>query len=299
MLSLANDSSSFSFEKNVVLSGHSQNVLGKGYAFKYIDAAPENCIPEVDAKKDHDQKKAIEAEESLNEFKERVKSCNDNQFFADKHARLYDQADKHEKEQESFFEWYYQKFLPSKQNLQISSHIGHHWNNMLGASRTLITFWKNGDALNDIPNNKVKKIIGTVEVEVLPCGFKPVELKYIQSQLDVLEPYVERYWEYARCNKDLYRKVTGKLMPNGFFKMMGSDGASINIAYGDFSDLKETKVKHIGSTHFVAPKIPRLIIPRAQLDQFLEKRMKRPKEEKTIWEIVSDTYFRVFYPQLM
>ncbi len=287
------------YKDNEVLVKHSQTVLGTPYSFSSPFEPNPDCVQEIKNYDSESYKLNPELEKKLIDFEERVKNCHDNSALASKYKDSYSKMYAHFKGQDKVFENYITNFLPVKMNMQVSSHIGHHWNNMIGSSKTLHTFRVNGQALNDIPLHKVEKKIGRKVIRVLPCDFQMSELKSIQGDLERLSPFINRYWEYGSCNKYLFETVSNKTMPNGMFVLMGSDGTKVNLSYDNLQEVKSDRPEVVKSGHYNPPKLPTLFISRQHLDQFNEKNAKVPKEEKTIWQIVSETYFKFFYPQLI
>jgi hypothetical protein len=288
----------YQYKDNEVVVKHSQTILGTPYSFSSPSEPNPDCVKEIKEYDSPSYRVNKELEETLFEFEDRVKNCLDNPKLASKYKEAYSKMNHHFRGQDKLFENYITKYLPAN-NIQASGHIGHHWNNMIGASKTLHTFRVNGEALNDIPLHKVKKMKGTVEVLVLPCEFSAPQLEFYKKELEKLSPFVSRYWEYGSCNKYHYEIVSQGMMPNGIFKLVGSDGAVVNLAYSDPKQMKIDRTEKVTSSTFNAPKLPKLFIDRELLNQYNEKASKKPREEKTIWEIISETYFKVFYPQLI
>jgi len=289
----------YPYKDNEVLVKHSQAVLGTPYSFSSAFEPNPECVKDIKDWDSESYKVNQKLEEVLFEFEDRVKKCFDNPKLAEKYTKAYRAMNDHFSGQDKLFKNYITKTLPNN-NIQATGHIGHHWNNMIGASKTLHTFRVTGEALNDIPLHKILKKIGKKEILVLPCKFSQIELKAYQKELEKLSPFISRYWEYGACNKYHYEIVSKGMMPNGIFKLMGSDGVEVKMAYANLMEVpKKTTTIKTSSNYYNPPKLPKLFISRDQLDQYNEKLGKKPKEEKNIWEIVSETYFKVFYPQLI
>ncbi|TNF26536.1 MAG: hypothetical protein EP319_13570 [Deltaproteobacteria bacterium] len=288
-----------SYQDNIMIIQNTQTVLGKPYHMKMPESASSNCAQEIKENPKEDTELNAGLEQKLKDFEERVKNCSDNPTFASKYKEEYEKMYTHFKRQDKLFHRYISEYLPAKMNTQVTSHIGHHWNNLMGASQTVHTFRVNGQALDDIPRHKVEKLIGNVKVKVLPCDFKPEDLKRAHDDLDKLVPFMDRYWEYGACNKQLYEVVSNKTMPNGQFLLMGTDGTRFELAYDNLMEVQPDQAKTVAKGYYNPPDLPKLFISRQQLEQFNEKNAKISRDEKTIWEIVSETYFNVFYPQLI